>query len=273
MRTDPGGSSKKLKRRATARVLENDNESRAAGLHSLERQGHMMRACSTESVSIWAKVVQALPPDQLRFILNATVDTLPHNSNLYLWKKKPQATCPLCGEQQTLIHVLNCCHVARDLRRYNQRHDAALKIVANAVDQHLSLPNASLSVDLGDNYSFPTHIVPTDLRPDIVWWDDLKRVIVMVELTIPFDTVMEGARERKEAKYDHLRANAVSKGYRASLITLEIGSRGVPNMPGFEALAKKLHLSSSSLRKLLTDLIKTTIEGSFLVWVQRIKLN
>ena len=84
---------------------------------------------------------------------------------------------------------------------------------------------------------------------------------------------MEGARERKEAKYDHLRAIAVSKGYRAFLITLEIGSRGVPNMPGFEALAKELHLSSSSLRKLLTDLIKTTIEGSFLVWVQRNKLD
>ena len=67
--------------------------------------------------------------------------------------------------------------------------------------------------------------MPTDLRPDILWWDDLKKVIVMVELTIPFDTVLEGARERKEAKYDYLRVTAVRNGYRASLITLEIGSR------------------------------------------------
>ena len=67
--------------------------------------------------------------------------------------------------------------------------------------------------------------MPTDLRPDILWWDDLKKVIVMVELTIPFDTVLEGARERKEAKYDHLKVTAVRNGYRASLITLEIGSR------------------------------------------------
>ena len=52
MRADPGGSTKTLKKRATAIVLENDNESRAVGLHSLEKhvQGHMMRACSTESI-------------------------------------------------------------------------------------------------------------------------------------------------------------------------------------------------------------------------------
>ena len=62
-----------------------------------------------------------------------------------------------------LIHVLNCCHVAHDLRRYNPRHDAALKIVANTVQQHLPFPDTSSSTDLGDSYSFPTHIVPTDL--------------------------------------------------------------------------------------------------------------
>ena len=123
-----------------------------------------------------------------------------------------------------LIHVLNCCHVACDLRRYNQRHDAALKIVVNTVQKHYPFPNTSLSADSGDSYSFPTHIVPTHLRPDIVGWDDMKKVIVMVELTIPFDTVLEGARERKEAKYDHLRVTAVRNRYRASLITLEIGS-------------------------------------------------
>ena len=64
-----------------------------------------------------------------------------------------------------------------------------------------------------------------EYRQDIQWWHNLKKVIVMAELTIPFDTVLEGARERKEAKYDHLRVTAVRNGYRASLITLEIGSQ------------------------------------------------
>ena len=44
-------------------------------------------------------------------------------------------------------------------------------------------------------------------------------------------------------------------------------------MPGFEALCKELHLSTSSFQKLLKDLTKTPIEGYFAVWVQRKKLS
>ena len=81
---------------------------------------------------------------------------------------------------------------------------------------------------------------------------DLKKVIVMAELTIPFDTVLEGARERKEAKYDYLRVTAVRNGYRASLITLEIVFRGVPHMPGLKLFLKnytfpQVHFKNFSL--------------------------
>ena len=79
--------------------------------------------------------------------------------------------------------MLNCCPVARDLRSYNHRHDAVLKVIVDAVQVHPSTPNTSVTADLGDNYSFPTHI---DLRPDIVWWndDDVEKTVVLVELTI-----------------------------------------------------------------------------------------
>ena len=49
---------------------------------------------------------------------------------------------------------------------------------------------------------------------------------MLVELTIPFDTAMEDASERKEAKYDHLLTAATHNGFHATLITVEIGSRG-----------------------------------------------
>ena len=135
--------------------------------------------------------------------------------------------CPLCGDQQTLIHVLNSCRVARDLRRYNRRHDAVLEFIVDMVQTHLPYPDTSFTSNLGGNYSFPTHIVATDLRPDIVWWNDKEKTLVLVELTIPFDTVMDSASERKQAKYDHLLTTAKRNGFRASLITLEIGSCGI----------------------------------------------
>ena len=48
-------------------------------------------------------------------------------------------------------------------------------------------------VDLGSDYKFPVHIASTELRPDLVWWDDSKKFIVLLELTIPFDTLMHEA--------------------------------------------------------------------------------
>ena len=273
MKEDPGANRKSLMKRVKARVLETDNEIRVTTLLSQQRQGHMFRSFTPDFIDIWAKVVQALPPDEQRFSLNAAVDTLPHNYNLYLWKKKPSSNCPLCGEQQTLVHVLNCCPVARDLRRYNHRHDEVLKAVVDTVRMHLPTPDTSFTADLGDNYSFPTHIVPTDLRPDIVWWNDVEKTIVLVELTIPFDTSMDSASERKEAKYDHLLTAAKDRGFHASLITLQIGSRGMPHTPGVRALQEVLKLPTPSLRKLLANVVRAAIMGSFSLWVQRNKFN
>ena len=96
--------------------------------------------------------------------------TLPHNANLYLWNKIGSQSCPLCGERQTLVHVLNVCPVARDSRRFNFRHDAVLHKIAGTISQAL-LVSANMTSDL-TSYTFPHHIVPTTLRPDIVWWDD-----------------------------------------------------------------------------------------------------
>ena len=44
-------------------------------------------------------------------------------------------------------------------------------------------------------------IVPTDLRPDIGWWDDQQKSLVLAELTISYETNFEAAAERKEEKY------------------------------------------------------------------------
>ena len=147
----------------------------------------------------------------MKFALNAAVDTLPHNSNLHMWKKKESDSCPLCGERQSLIHVLNCCRVARDLRRYNIRHDAVLKVIADTVKEHLP-PSHKLTVDL-DQYQFPIHISPTDLRPDIVLWSDSEKQLILAELTVSFETSFEAAAERKEMNYQDLVSRAEQAGY------------------------------------------------------------
>ena len=137
----------------------------------------------------------------------------------------------LCGERQTLIHVLNTCGAAQDARRFNTHHDAVLEEIASLLSAYTE-PPAKLSADL-DNYSFPHHIVPTDLCPDIVWWDDQLQRIVIVELTISFETSFKQAAERKALKYKDVITKTRSVGYSGTVITLQMGSRGIIDQAGF----------------------------------------
>ena len=204
----------------------------------------------------------------MKFALNAAVDVLPHNSNLHLWKKRKDPSCPLCGSNQSLLHVLNNCSVARDARRYNTRHDAVLSVIAAVVKPNIP-QTSTLTVDIGDSYSFPLHIVDTDLRPDLVWWDERHRYLHMVELTVCFESNFVEAAERKSAKYMDLVEQSHTKGYETSLLTLQVGSRGVPDLPGF---AKILNLSSRELSVLLTAMSRQALVGSFSIWCSRNRL-
>ena len=219
---DPDTSRKALLSAAKGRVNNSDNVARLDQVKSLERQGEMLRATTPDTATTLAKAIQSLPHEQMKFALNTAVDTLPHNSNLHMWKKESDS-CPLCGERQSLIHVLNCCRVARDLRGYNVRHDTVLKVIADTVKEHLP-PSHKLTVDL-DHYQFPIHISPTDLRPDIVLLSDSeKQQFILAELTVSFETSFEAAAERKVTNYQDLVFRAEQAGYSTTLITLEMGS-------------------------------------------------
>ena len=80
---------------------------------------------------------------------------------------------------------------------------------------------ANFTADLEATYHFPLHIAPTDLRPDIVWWDDSHKQLWLAELTFCFETSFEEARERKEAKYSELVSATEQAGYNTTLITLK----------------------------------------------------
>ena len=53
-------------------------------------------------------------------------------------------------------------------------------------------------------------------------------------------------------KYEGILERARDGGYRASLITLEVGSRGVINLSGFQQLKKELRVSSRDFSRFLS---------------------
>jgi len=136
---DPGMSKRALMTRAKSAIAKEDAGKRMQHAQSLECQGQVFRCSEDGAASIWSTAVQKLPPQLLKFSLNAVQDTLLHNANLAIWRSREglSSACKLCGRRQTLLHVLNNCPRALNLRRYNERHDAALEVISKFMAESL----------------------------------------------------------------------------------------------------------------------------------------
>ena len=93
MADDPSQSRKALSSAAKWKVKEEDDYNRLTRLTSLEKQGQILATSADEEAEVWSKTIQTLPSEQMRFVLNAAVDALPHNANLQLWRERDSHSC------------------------------------------------------------------------------------------------------------------------------------------------------------------------------------
>ena len=143
-------------------------------------------------------------------------------------------SCKLCGECQTLGHVLNSCKVALQQRRFNNRHDKMLEVITAFVQEHIPSNYQIVSDIYNDQpYNFPSVLAYTDLRPDLVTFSESDKQAILIELTVCCESSFQAAKERKESKYLELVEEVENNGYNVDLITLEVGSRGFMHVAGF----------------------------------------
>lgn len=154
-------SSYQLSRKVKSMVEEEDATARLRYSRSLVRQNKPLNDDS-RAPHVWSTTITSLPERVLSFALNSLTDTLPHNANLHLWKKVSSAACDLCGNPQTLLHVLNSCPYVLEKRRYKDRHNSILEAIHSFLVDLLPAIK-SITVDLpSHSYSFPQQIVCTD---------------------------------------------------------------------------------------------------------------
>ena len=211
----------------------------------------------------------------MKFALNAAEDTLPHNTNLSVWRREAGLSnqCKLCNQRQTLLHVLNHCQVALVLRHYNQRHDSILQVIVDSLRSQCP-PDYEITADLPNtDYLFPSAAASTDLRPDLVVWNDPQRVLVLAELTVCFETNFVDAAQRKKCKYQDLMETCTAGGYTTHLITLEVGSRGFLNLSGFQELLQFFPFTRKDTLSLLKSVAREAIFQSHKIWTSRNKVN
>ncbi|GFS07036.1 polyprotein [Elysia marginata] len=178
--------------------------------------------------------------------------------------------------RQTTEHVLSSCKVALSQGRYTWRHNRVLQELASVIsiakgqsnppslnftiftteggarkwcgrsntasNQRKGLLDGcddwEVSADLPEWDKHPEVIRRTTLRPDIVIHSPSTQQVIMVELTVPYESRMEQAHTYKKEKYLDLTKELEKSGYRAKIMPIEIGARGFAGSSAYDLLSK-----------------------------------
>ena len=82
-----------------------------------------------------------------------------------------------------------------------------------------------MEVDIGKKLMFPG-IVQTNLRLDTILCSEIGKKLIMIKLTVPWETRCEKTYKRKNAKYTDVLKECRRRGWRTWLFPIEVGVRG-----------------------------------------------
>ena len=187
----------KIKNKIKSNISDEFHQSWINQIRDLTVQGRFLELLKIEKNHVtWRSLIYNLPRGVLQFAINAAIDTLATNANLKRWGKRSNAKCNLCGQRETLHHVLNNCNTM--LERYGWRHDSILAAIYEDLKQitpfeiHVDLQHHTEGIS-----TIPLDICVTKLRPDMVFVNRDSKEIVLFELSVPFETNIQSTHGRK----------------------------------------------------------------------------
>ena len=254
------------KHRAKKLAKQLAEEATAGDAKSLAVQGAWFRLAEMERKDVqWGQVVRRMKEDTRAWCVKAAIRVLPDATDRrrWGWSQGEELKCR-CGETATDAHVLSACPKA--LQRYGWRRDGVLRSIEEACVQaagagwkaYLDLQTKREGRPEPHSQAwFAAHGVATTLRPDMLLVKtkedgEIDRVIVL-ELSCPWEAETEDAwaretdewavkakaagwswkntverrRAAKRFKYSSMLMNELPREWRAELLTVEIGARGL----------------------------------------------
>ena len=282
-----------------AEVRLAEEEDRGIRAVAMGCQGAWTKWQTTGKKMTWADIWRS-EPLRISFLLRSVYDLLPSPANLHRWGKRDDPTCQLCGKIGTLEHTLSSCQTALTQGRYRWRHDKVLQELADIVErerrkkrtvketrkmqfvkegetikkqqaQAASILDRAqsweMAVDLKRRLVFPS-VVQTTQRPDMVIWSAKDKCLVMVELTVPWESRCDEAMERKTAKYADLQRECKEKGWHTWLFPVEVGVRGFPSKSLWR-LFTALGLTGRDRKRAVNRLGDAAERASRWLWLRR----
>ena len=103
-----------------------------------------------------------------------------------------------------------------------------------------------------------------------------KQKIVLIELTVCFESQIEHAHNRKSDWYASLLSDIRDRSFNTNLITIEVGSRGYVDSSNFnklkciiKSLNPKVKFLDKTVKRLRNDISKCSVLSSFAVFYSK----
>ena len=225
--------------------------------------------------SLWKSLIYNLPERVAKFMLNSLTDSLNNRVNLLRWGKMSNDKCSHCGNRETLHHVLNFCPLSLEQGRFTWRHNNVLRhIMQVAHDTLKDKDNCIIQCDLKDKETprlkttIPLECTVTDLIPDMCILKKNENKLLILELSVPFETNLDKAHAYKSNKYAPLVSDIEQNGFQVIYLPIEIGSRGFISNDNLNRLKRFLSFCDNpvTLKVFRNKLSSLAVISSFVIF-------
>ena len=213
-------------------------------------QGNFLALAAAEKEDIvWKSAMYDLKQGTLKFLINASIDTLPTAANLKRWKKTSCDLCKLCKRRQTTDHILSNCKVALDTDRYTWRHNCIINYIVSNVDPKFTVFSDLPGHTAPGGGSIPPELCVTTQKPDIVILNKQAKTINLFELTCPSEKNIEDRNTEKSNKYAHFTSDITD--YKCKVECFEVSTKGF--------LTSRNHTTLATIHKFINPSIKLSL--------------
>ena len=281
-----------------------EEELRHAKAAGLALQGGWIRWESVEPRALTWSNIWSMEPMLFRFTIRATYDVLPSPTNLSIWGLSNDNKCVKCQQRGTLQHILCACPKSLASGLYTWRHNQVLEVIGKELETIIkkfnSLPTSSsaghapipfikegakprqskpppprgilasandweIRLDLNSRLYFPPDIIITDMRPDLIIWSKLRKIVIIGELTVPWEDNIDERNEYKRAKYQELVSDIKARGWTVHCFPFEVGCRGFTTN-SLCTFVSRLGAGSRIRKSVMSKASEAASRGSAWVW-------
>ena len=125
---------------------------------------------------------------------------------------------------------------------------------------------ADLPGEWRENY--PDIVKETGQRPDIVVWSESDPRLILIELTVPYESRIEEQHQYKLRKYEDLARKLTIEGRPTKVLPVEVGARGFVAASMSQMLGR-LGIKGNKRTKTIKQLAETAEKSSCWLWSKR----